>query len=240
MALTDLAFTVHPAPTPLDELTDLERAAETKSLELGRRIELPGPEGVTSILLGAPIPGQRMIPVLFASPSKPDVLLRGVVDGLNAAVTALRPPKHRQVRVRYGDLEADVDAALGPLIEGLWRAGIRTIGSCEHYDRDAPSEQYGDGRPLVWLVFPRARDADRFEALLAQRCGQRLAQRHLTLERIDLPAAVCDEEGLPRGTVSVHFPRRGLKAVTACIRARPKEAPHEPLQGRSLVRRHPD
>ena len=38
---------------------------------------------------------------------------------------------HRQIRVKYGDLEGDVDEELAPLILELWKADMETFSSCQ-------------------------------------------------------------------------------------------------------------
>src|SRR4051812_1833359 len=38
---------------------------------------------------------------------------------------------HKQVRVKVGDWEADIDEELAPLIEELWEANIETSTSCQ-------------------------------------------------------------------------------------------------------------
>jgi len=40
-------------------------------------------------------------------------------------------PEHASLHVEHGDLETDVDVELAPIILSLWRAGIRTTGSCQ-------------------------------------------------------------------------------------------------------------
>lgn len=40
-------------------------------------------------------------------------------------------PLHKQVRIRHGEREADVDEKIAPLITELWRAGINAAMSCQ-------------------------------------------------------------------------------------------------------------
>jgi len=58
---------------------------------------------------------------------------------------------HKQVRVRVGHREADVDEGISELIEQLWLADIGTGLSCEE-------NQPG----IVWIDFDSPRDARRF------------------------------------------------------------------------------
>jgi hypothetical protein len=59
----------------------------------------------------------------------------------------------------------EVDDFLLPLIEQLWRLGIRTVSSCEDYNRRTG---------LSWIVFHGPHDAIRFAALLSPRWDDQL------------------------------------------------------------------
>jgi hypothetical protein len=64
---------------------------------------------------------------------------------------------HEQIRIKHGDLEADVDAGLAPLILEIWKAGITTTMSCE------------ENRPgWAWIDFLTAEDAEHFLSSVAR------------------------------------------------------------------------
>jgi hypothetical protein len=67
---------------------------------------------------------------------------------------------HKQVLVRVGDRQDEVDAGIAPLIAELWRAGIGTWMSCE--DNDGMG---GSGK--VWIVFDTPDDAAAFLNIVA-------------------------------------------------------------------------
>lgn len=64
---------------------------------------------------------------------------------------ARRAEKHRTVKVQVGEMQADIDEEIAPLIRELWKAGIDTFNSCQ------------ENRPgIVWVQFATADDAARF------------------------------------------------------------------------------
>lgn len=58
---------------------------------------------------------------------------------------------HRQVHIALGELSAEVDERLAPLILELWRAGIKTALSCQQHLTSK-----------AWIAFTTADDAKRF------------------------------------------------------------------------------
>lgn len=67
------------------------------------------------------------------------------------------PTHHKQVKVRVGEWEADVDEELAPLIEQLWKAGIATVLSCQ------------ENRPgVAWIMFLMAEDLSTFLDIVAE------------------------------------------------------------------------
>jgi len=64
--------------------------------------------------------------------------------------------KHKAVYVRVGDQEAEIDAAIAPLIREMWEAGIETVMSCQE-----------DGNGLVWIEFPSEEDLANFLDMVA-------------------------------------------------------------------------
>jgi hypothetical protein len=68
-----------------------------------------------------------------------------------------RPTEHRQVFVKVGDFEAEVDEELAPLIKELARAGIVTVMSCQ------------ENRPgVAWIVFLSVEDLGAFLNIVAE------------------------------------------------------------------------
>jgi hypothetical protein len=67
---------------------------------------------------------------------------------------------HPQAEASHPDCEdkISVDKGLKTLLEAIWKTGIRTDYSCEHYDWGCG----GSGKHYVWLHFPTASDAERF------------------------------------------------------------------------------
>jgi len=97
---------------------------------------------------------------------------------------------HKQVRIRHGEMEADVDEEIAPLILELWRAGVETISSCQNY--------LGFG---VWIIVSAA-SAAAFDRLL--RGYRRPHKRKLFTEPNGMPRAgdcfyhfACPAEDLP-------------------------------------------
>ncbi len=84
--------------------------------------------------------------------------------------------KHKQVRVRVGEFEADVDEELAPLIEQMARAGIRTIMAGQ------------ENRPgIAWIMFSDESDLCGFLNIVAEYDPEEggLYRR----------ASLCDDEG---------------------------------------------
>jgi hypothetical protein len=66
-------------------------------------------------------------------------------------------PGHKTVRVRVGEWSANIDEAIAPLIEEIWKADIATTNSCE------------ENRPgIVWIEFLSADDAASFLNVVAE------------------------------------------------------------------------
>ncbi len=64
---------------------------------------------------------------------------------------------HKQVRIRANGQDAEVDEGIAPLIEAIWKCGIRTDMSCQ------------DGaHGFVWLNFPNAKESERFLDIVAE------------------------------------------------------------------------
>ena len=68
------------------------------------------------------------------------------------------PTRHETVRVVVGDLAADIDTMIAPLIRAMWVVGIRTIFSCENAG-DMGQETH---RGWVQVQFERMMDATGF------------------------------------------------------------------------------
>jgi hypothetical protein len=64
---------------------------------------------------------------------------------------------HKQVLIRHGDTETEVEEELAPLIQALWNAGIDTALSCQE---NLPG--------IAWIMFPTFMDAEMFLTLVAQ------------------------------------------------------------------------
>lgn len=65
--------------------------------------------------------------------------------------------KHKQVRIKDGDFEADIDEELAPLIRELWEANLATVLSCQ------------ENRPgIVWIMFLTAGDLSEFLGIVAE------------------------------------------------------------------------
>jgi hypothetical protein len=67
---------------------------------------------------------------------------------------------HRTVPVEHAGLAAEIDTAIAPLVLEVWRAGLRTVNSCQ----DNP-------RGYVWLEFESLGDATRFLDLAVEPAG---------------------------------------------------------------------
>jgi hypothetical protein len=66
--------------------------------------------------------------------------------------------KHEAVLVREGDMEAEIDVKIAPLVREIWRAGIETYMSCQE-----------DGFGLVWLEFPGEKELLSFLGIVVDR-----------------------------------------------------------------------
>lgn len=64
--------------------------------------------------------------------------------------------EHKQVKVEWNGMTADVDEGIAPLILALWRAGINTFNSCQE---NSPG--------VAWVEFVSAQDACEFLNLVA-------------------------------------------------------------------------
>lgn len=60
-------------------------------------------------------------------------------------------PHHETKKVKFGNMEADVDLLIAPLILRLWKHGIKTCQSCAENEPG-----------VVWIQFPEYEDAKRF------------------------------------------------------------------------------
>lgn len=65
--------------------------------------------------------------------------------------------KHRTVRVSVGEMEADIDEEIVPLVRELWRAGIETVNSCQ-----------GNRPGIIWIQFATTDDAANFLDIVAE------------------------------------------------------------------------
>jgi hypothetical protein len=75
----------------------------------------------------------------------------------NAKRREAEGPPHKQVLVEVGDMAAEVDEGLAPLIRELWRAGIHTTMSCQ------------ENRPgIAWIQFASAPDAEEFLSMVGE------------------------------------------------------------------------
>ncbi len=64
---------------------------------------------------------------------------------------------HEKTHVKYQDMEADVDAAIGPLIYELWRAGLYPSESCQGTESEG-----------IWIEFSDLGDVNTFLLLVAE------------------------------------------------------------------------
>lgn len=64
---------------------------------------------------------------------------------------------HKQTTVTVGNMKADIDEGIAPLIEQIWKADIYTVNSCE------------ENRPdIIWIEFLTPDDASWFLNIVAQ------------------------------------------------------------------------
>ncbi len=66
--------------------------------------------------------------------------------------------KHPVKRVKYKNMEADIDVDIADLILNLWKLQIRTVNSCQD---NVP-------RGFVWIEFAYASGAERFLTFVAE------------------------------------------------------------------------
>lgn len=150
---------------------------------------------------------------------------------------------HKQVRVRVGHREADVDEGIAELIEQLWLADIGTGLSCEE-------NQPG----IVWIAFDSPRDARRFLTIavkhdsgidsLYQRAIDSEWQYDIHLDDYALYGEDFDQH-LGRTefvfSVSIRFPRTDMPVLLERLkrhnfrRSSPKEADHDFLREIELL-----
>ena len=86
---------------------------------------------------------------------------------------------HRTMHIQHGDMEADVDEQIAPLIIEMWRAGIETWQSCQ-----------ANPSGWVWLQFPTSIDAEKFLNIVAfyEPVGGLLHERmRYGYDRLDCP-----------------------------------------------------
>jgi hypothetical protein len=144
--------------------------------------------------------------------------------------------RHREVAIEYGELRADVDEPLAPIVLRLWQLGIPTTGSCQ-----GPWQDQSHG----YIQFETADGATRFLALIAaasERGRHSLSQRVLggmyadpdVIGEDELWDFACwpvpvgrpyDRAGLASFTlaVEVHFPPTDIPLIARRVgRARPR------------------
>lgn len=131
-----------------------------------------------------------------------------------AAVKMNKTSHHREVRVQWDGLDAEIDEQIAPLILELWKAGLMTLMSCQ----DNPEG-------WVWVQFPLVVFAEAFMDLMEKESGiSPFDLRHrwkYDIYPITLHEALFGdypEELMPTGpslrfTVSVRFPKADLPAI---------------------------
>jgi hypothetical protein len=135
--------------------------------------------------------------------------------------------EHPQARVTVGDLTAEVDAEIAPLIEALWKLELITLNSC--HDQD--------GR--VWIHFATAWHAERFLDAVAGEPDDEVEGLHNRIvgklgpsdpDELDVFDAerLWHYEALPSEyqgqiylTISVRFPKQDYPAVLEVMLASP-------------------
>jgi hypothetical protein len=125
------------------------------------------------------------------------------------AMAGLHPQaEHLQRHIRHGEMEADIDTMLAPLIRRLWKNGIRTCSSCQENEPE-----------VVWVQFPDYEDGARFLGF----AGKRLLAYHwqkdycydTELSNLD------DEDG---GCFSIRFAQDEIKTILKLFPAHPEQA----------------
>jgi hypothetical protein len=135
---------------------------------------------------------------------------------------------HRTVPIEHDGVAAEIDMAIAPLVLEVWRAGLRTVNSCQ----DNPSG-------FVWLEFESLGDATRFLDIAVQPAGAVPDDLHDLYHRAfregpgafwPLSRRLWLYKVLPRNTgqpdlvqadflLSVRFPQTDLPAVLERLRA---------------------
>jgi hypothetical protein len=69
-----------------------------------------------------------------------------------------QPDNHKEVKVCVGELQADIDEEIAPLIHELWKAHLSTVNSCQE-------NQSG----IAWIQFATAECALEFLQIVAER-----------------------------------------------------------------------
>lgn len=57
--------------------------------------------------------------------------------------------EHKQIKVQYGEMAAEVDEGIAPLILEMWKAGITTFMSCENNNNE-----YNNLGDVMWVAVP--------------------------------------------------------------------------------------
>jgi len=65
--------------------------------------------------------------------------------------------RHKAITVHVGDMKEQIDVLLAPLIRAIWKAGIRTIMSCQETEPG-----------ISWIEFESADDLGRFLNIVAE------------------------------------------------------------------------
>ena len=86
----------------------------------------------------------------------------------------------------------EVDEGIAALVRALWRAGFRTVSSCENM-----GEAYSDLPPVAMVGFAETAQAERFARL----AGGRIVET----EPVDLTPEKRAADNAPPGTVAVCF-----------------------------------
>jgi hypothetical protein len=90
---------------------------------------------------------------------------------------------HDTVVVTVGDMTADIDRRIAPLITELWKADIMTLNSCE------------ENKPgIVWIEFASCIDAERFLNIVARYPNRRELARKSFSDTLYGRCTSCDGE----------------------------------------------
>lgn len=128
--------------------------------------------------------------------SRGNALALGEFLDMRGYVVSRRPderPDHRQVRVTCAAWEADIDEALAPLIEAIWRQGVPTAFSCQ----GSLGQAYiaVDREHLQWLAAAAAEGS-----------------AHVFVDADNA------QSGNDSGLASIRFPSGDIEAVTDAVR----------------------